>query len=281
MLAACPKAARPVLDDVQVDAFEGGDVISMSADQLKQRVIARLEAAKFVVLKKGMKVPDDVTPWRVTLAAGLSEPDVEKGPASTVGVVFELKQKGSLDSFEVRAFEKSAPKGSDVEAIQEGVREALDAALGRAIREARALIDLEAAKDEDLVKKLQDSDQAARDAAMRLLAHRKNRAALPALLEKLRTDDLSEIRRAIGLLVELGAPESVNAIVEATRARDATVQREIVFAVSAIGGDDAEAYLDLVASGAEDPLVRASAEQALTELRNRKKPARAPSGDTP
>jgi HEAT repeat protein len=47
-------------------------------------------------------------------------------------------------------------------------------------------------------------------------------------------------------------------------------QREVVFAVGAIGGDDAEAYLDLVASGSDDPLLRASAAQALLELRQKK-----------
>jgi len=103
------------------------------------------------------------------------------------------------------------------------------------------------------------------------------------LLKRLESEDLGVLRRTIGLLVELKDPAAVSAIIEASRAKNPVVQREIVFALSAIGGDDAEAYLDVVASGHDDPLVRSSAEKALAELRDRKKlqkPA-APKGTTP
>jgi HEAT repeat protein len=93
---------------------------------------------------------------------------------------------------------------------------------------------------------------------------------LPALLERLKSDDLDVLRGVIGLLVELHAPESVNPLVEAAHQRGPLFQREVVFAVGSIGGDDAEAYLDLVASGHDDPMIRASAEQALQELRQKK-----------
>ena len=75
------------------------------------------------------------------------------------------------------------------------------------------------------------------------------------------------VRRAVGLLVELKAQQAVNPMIEATGRQGSVVEREIVFAVGAIGGDDAEAYLDLVATGHDDPVVRASAEAALHELR--------------
>jgi hypothetical protein len=92
-----------------------------------------------------------------------------------------------------------------------------------------------------------------------------------------------------GFLVKVVAPQCDLPLADHEQPCDieldptAVVQREIVFALSAIGGDEAEAYLDVVASGHDDPLLRASAEKALGELRDRAKrntPSQ-PKGTTP
>jgi HEAT repeat protein len=278
--ASCSKANsnKPWIDRIEVDAFEGGEVASLSKDQLKQLLVTRLEAAKFVLPKAGQKIPDDVKPWRLQLAAGLSEPDLETQTSSVV-LALELQHTGKSDSFAVdsRVTVKAA-QGNDVEAMQNSIRESLDDALGRAVRQAAALITLEDASESTLTAKLKDEDPAIADAAVRLLVRRQNKTALPLILERLKSDDLDTLRGVIGLLVELKAPESVNPLVEAANQRGAVFEREVVFAVGAIGGDDAEAYLDLVATGHDDPLLRASAAQALLELRQKKKP-QPPRGD--
>jgi hypothetical protein len=271
LAAACSKSAsKPWIDKLHVDAFEGGEVASLSREQLEQRLIARLEAAKFVVAKAGQKIPEDVKPWRLQLAAGLSEPDVERQTSSVV-LALELQHSGQSEPFAIdsRVVVK-APEGNDVEVMQGAIRESLDEALGRAVRQAAALIALENASDAQLVEKLHDSDPAVADASVRVLVRHHRKAALPALLERLKSEDLDTLRGVIGLLVELRAPESVNPLVEAANQRGAVFEREVVFAVGSIGGDDAEAYLDLVASGHDDPLLRASAAQALLELRAKK-----------
>jgi hypothetical protein len=266
----CTRAQRPLVSSVEVDAFQGGEVVSLSPEQLRSRLEERLQAARFVVLKPGQAVPEGQHGWRVKLAAGLTEPDAESDQGPEVSVLLDLHQEGSPGGFEVRGHQpRTAAGGRDVEALQADAREALDAALGRVVREARALVELQGAKVEVLGARLGESDPATRAAAVRLLVERKSRLALPALLERLKTDDLSALRRTMGLLVELGAPEAVNPLIEATRQRGPVVAREVVFAVAAIGGEDAEAYLDLLASGHDDALVRASAEQALRELRAR------------
>ena len=267
---ACSKSSRPWIDRLQVDAFEGGEVASLSKDQLEQRLVAKLEAAKFVVSKPGQKIPDEVKPWRLQLAAGLSEPDLERQTSSVVLAV-ELQHSGQSEPFAIdsRVLVK-APAGNDVEAMQSAIRDSLDVALGRAVRQSAALIALEDASESTLVGKLHDADPAVGDAAIRLLVRRHHKAALAPLLERLKTDDLDALRGVIGLLVELRAPESVNPLVEAATQRGPQFQREVVFAVGSIGGDDAEAYLDLVASGSDDALLRASAAQALLELRQKK-----------
>lgn len=271
--AACSKSSRPWIDRLEVDAFEGGEVVSLSKDQLERQLKAQLEAAKFILPKPGQKIPEAVKPWRLQLAAGLSEPDLEKQTSSVV-LALELQHTGRSESFAIDSrVQVKAPQGNDVEAMQNAIRESLEDALARAVRQAAALIALEEASESTLVKKLGDPDAAVADAAVRLLVRRQNKAALPALLARLESDDLDLLRGVIGQLVELRAPESVNPLVEAANRKGPVFEREVVFAVGAIGGDDAEAYLDLVATGHDDALLRASAAQALLELRQKKKTA--------
>jgi len=266
----CSKASRPVVESVQVDAFEGTDVVSMTQEHLKQRVLERLEASRFVLLEPGKPVPEGTAPWVLKVAAGLSEPEADDTPSSTVQVVLDLRQKGEREAFEVRARREAALSGNDVEAIQASAREALDSALGEVVREAKAIIELTPRKDDEVAAQLSTSDQSAQRAAVVILARRKDARALKPLVARLETDDLTQIRETMGLLIELGHPDAVPALINASRAKDNVVQREIVFALGAIGGDEAEAYLDAVASGHDDPFVRASAEQALKELKDRR-----------
>jgi hypothetical protein len=260
-----------VVSAVEVDAFEGGEVVSMSAEQLKVRLIERLEASRFVLLQAGQGAPKGAAPWIVRLAAGLTTPELDQEPSISVSVVLELRQKGVPEAWEVRGRRTAGSPGHDVEALQAAAREALDAAVAQAVREARALIELAGYKDDAVAQKLSDSDEAVVRAAVRVLARRHDRRALEPLVARLTaTDDLTEIRETMGLLIELGDPHAATALIDASRAKDNVVQREIVFALGALGGDEAEAYLDAVATGHDDPLVRASAEQALTELRERR-----------
>jgi hypothetical protein len=268
LLGACSRASQPHVESITVDAFEGGEVVSMSQAQLRQRLAQSLSEARFVVLSPGQVAPEGVTAWRLQLAAGLAEPDIQTSRLD-VRVVIRLSGQGEPEGFEVRSHQGRAVTANDVEAIQGQVRDALDAALARAVREAKALIELARAKEEEVAAKLGDGDEAVRDAAVRVLARRRSEAAVPALLEWLKSEDLQRVRAAVGLLVELRATRAVNAMIEAASARGPMVQREVIFAAGSIGGEDAEAYLDLVASGHDDPRMREAAEQALAELRSR------------
>lgn len=192
-------------------------------------------------------------------------------------LALELQHTGKSDSFAIDSRVQVKPaERNDVEAMQSALRDALDDALGRAVRQAAALISLEDASEAVIVGKLHDPDPAVADAAVRLLVRRHHKAALPALLGQLKGDDLNVLRGVVGLLVELGAPEAVNPLIDAANQKGPVFEREVVFAVGAIGGDNAEAYLDLVASGHDDPLLRASAAQALLELREKKAKMTAP-----
>jgi HEAT repeat protein len=76
------------------------------------------------------------------------------------------------------------------------------------------------------------------------------------------------------------AKDAVPPLIEAARGKDATFEREVVFALGEIGGDEAEAYLFTLAQGHDDPIVRASAERALEDLKQ-KRTMKARPGDSP
>ncbi len=268
-VTACTRGSGPWVDKLEVDAFEGGDVISLSKEQLEKQLREQLVAAKFNLVADGKKAPDSSKPWRVALATGLTVPELETR-AFSVELVLELSHTGDSEPFVIDHRKRVAAPEGDVETAQNAIRDALAETLSGAVREASALIRLETSDVGVLHGKLGDSDDSVKRAALRLLVRKHDKAALPALLEQLKSDDLDVLRTVVGQLVELRAPEAVNPLVDATSQRGPTFEREVVFAIGAIGGDDAEAYLDLVSSGHDDPLIRASAEQALSELRARK-----------
>jgi hypothetical protein len=268
-VAACKRDSTPWVDRLKVDAFQGGEVISVSKEQLEKQLRERLSAAKFNVADEKHPVPDSVKPWRVALAAGLSEPDLETRESS-LELVIELAHTGDDEPFVIdRRKQLPAPDG-DVESVQNSIRDALNSTLDSSVREAGALIRLQDASSSTLHEKLNDGDTSVRGAALRLLVRAHDKAVLPVLLEQLKSTQLDELRVTVGQLVELRVPEAVNPLVETASRRGPVFEREVIFAVGAIGGDDAEAYLDLVATGADDEVLSESAAQSLSELRARK-----------
>lgn len=265
----CTRGTPAVVTRLEVDGLEAVGPVGLGPGELRERLLKRLEAVRVVVLEAGQAPPPEASRWSLRAAAVVGDPSAERAPDSAprAVVVLHLRREGAPEGLEVRASVSMDPLAGDVEEAQAAAREALDAALGRAVREAKALIELERVEDGALRARLGDGDAAVRDAAARLLVRRGSVAALPVLLERLQAEDLETVRWAVGLLVELKAEAAVNPMIEATRRQGPMVEREIVFAVGAIGGDDAEAYLDLIASGHDDPVVRASAEAALEELR--------------
>ena len=270
LFSTCSKASRPHVERITIDQFEGQAILGLTPAHLDGRLRRALESSKFVLLKDAQPAPDGVAAWRLRLAVNIVEPDPDQGPVGRVEGVLSLAQRGEDDAFDVMAHDSKTASSNRVEDIQEATGIALEQVLVGMASEAKALIELRTANDAKLIEKLGGSEVAARDAAVTLLARRRNPAALKSLLKRLESQDPADIRRAMGLLIELRDPNAVPALIDVSRARDNIVQREVVFALGAIGGDEAEAYLWSVAQGHDDALIRASAQQALEELKAKK-----------
>lgn len=279
--AGCKREAKPVLQKVDVDAEEllKESALGWFPGELNARVADTLRTNGLPVLKEGEEAPSGarLLKGRVSLEFEASEGSDSTPAQVAVAAVMQLSGKtlGSINS--VNAHQQVKLNGSGPEDRREATVRAVEGVLDDLAASAGALVKASGMKDEELVKVLDDkaadagSELRLKRFAVKVLADRKNPAAVPALLEQLKDDDLDEVRQAIGALVELKDPRAASAMIDAAHSRDNLFQREVVFALGAIGGEEAEAYLFTMAQGHDEPAIRAAAQQALDELKARAK----------
>ncbi len=75
--------------------------------------------------------------------------------------------------------------------------------------------------------------------------------------------------------MEIKDPRAVPPLIELAQGKDLALVREILFALSEIGGDEAEAYLYTMAQGHDQPSIRQAASEAFEELQRRARTATA------
>ena len=130
----------------------------------------------------------------------------------------------------------------------------------------RAVSDARLKRREDLVDDMKSPDPVVSVAALVVLTERGDRQAINGWKAELAVEDVRRVHRAIGALVELKAQEAVAALIETAGPRDEVLHREILFALASLGGDEAAAYLAMVADNHNHPILRNSAKLALEEL---------------
>jgi HEAT repeat protein len=141
------------------------------------------------------------------------------------------------------------------------------AARGLALKETIRRGDVKA-----VLAALAEEDEGRRQVAFAAVADHQIKEAVPRLLELLASGDGAARDGAIGALVALREPSAVGPLTQMTEFKDLAMMRRVVDAVGSIGGDEAIAYLELVATGHDDPTIREMAEQALRRARRRTRP---------
>lgn len=267
----CKREQKTVFQKIDVDAEEllKESALGWFPGELTGRIAAAMGANGLAVLKEGEQAPSGaaVLKGRLALDSELSEAKNQTPGQVAVEAVLQLKGKdlGGVNS--VSAHRVVALKGPGPEDRREATVHAVEGVLDDLGAEAGALVKAVGQKDDELVKALEAKDARVKAFAVKVLADRKNPAAVPALLEQLKADDLDVVRAAIGSLVELKDQRAVPAMIDASHARENLFVREVVFALGAIGGDEAEAYLFTMAQGHDEPAIRAAAQQALDEMK--------------
>ena len=126
---------------------------------------------------------------------------------------------------------------------------------------------LDVARDPELLAALTSPDPRLRQFAVERAGTRRLPAAVQPLCDLLRDESNARlVLKAIGSLVAIGDARAVEPLIELAHQKDNAFVLQIVFAVGAIGGRTAEAYLVTVASGHPDEQVQRAAQDALTEM---------------
>lgn len=267
--AACKREPKIVLSKVSV-ALEGDDgreLLGLGDDEVKQKLEAALASRGFVLPKADSPHPKEPK-WRCSLAALMTPPNSSR-PDAQARAVLVLERVDEDGEHEVDASASVKPSGDGLEEQREAARRALDLVLADAAARLRSLMTFAGLSDRELEAKLASNDTKEQQLAVDALAERKSPAAVEPLIQRLKTDDLTQARRAMGALLLIKDVRAVSPLIEAARGKDEVFQREVVFALGALGGEEAEAYLTMMAEGHDAPLMRASAQAALEELKGR------------
>ncbi len=164
-----------------------------------------------------------------------------------------------------------ASPGPRADGVREAAyRAALDAALRQAASDLVMQADAARKSDRELVADLASPDAGMRDSAVRQLADRKNPAAVPALIERLKDPDREVVLRAMGALQEIRDQRAVRPLIDLSERQDPAFVAQVIYVIGDLGGPEAEAFLFTQQNGSPEPQVRVAAAEASQILQRRR-----------
>lgn len=275
-LAGCSKPAAPktyYVDRVVLaeGTLTGNPALAMGTPELKRELDQAFARSKrFVPLAPTTRPrPDDLKALRCRLEVAFTRESLDEATGTSkveVGVVFELRHAGEVDRWQTTGLGRASLTPSDAAARVPAFRQALAGALDEVVKSGALQLDALDKPDAELIADLGSTDPRKRDFAVRLLADRRNSAAVPALIERLKDPDREVAMKAVGALGSIGDPKAVPALIEMSQTRDPQFLIALIDVVAGLGGTDAEAFLFTLASGHPDPPVRLAAREAQERL---------------
>jgi hypothetical protein len=168
--------------------------------------------------------------------------------------------------------ERAYGRGETEEPVEKAGRAHLERALGDVLKGLIAKVRLHQGDPQQLLAALSDGDFDLRAEAIRAAGLRRERAAMPQLVQMLKSEDADLRDLALGALVEIGDRSVVPAITRAAQFRDVHELPKILDAVAALGGDEAQAYLEFVATSHDQAEIRELAREAQGRFARRHAP---------
>ncbi len=266
--AGCSKAVSGAIavESVQVSDgnLAGNPELALGAAAAQRDVTAALEGSgKFAMRSRGAHVRLEVEHARRVPGAGM--PDRE---LAEVMVSLELVPESDGDRLlaEGIARKPAAAEGVDADARVAAFESALRAAVHEAALALAYQVEARKKNDAELVRDLGAQDPRLRDYAVRVLADRRNPAAVPSLIGRLGDESPVIVQRAIGALVTIGDRRAVRPLIELTRRKPPQIVSQILYGLGSLGGSEAESFLYTLESGAPDEEVRRAAAEAFADL---------------
>jgi hypothetical protein len=283
---SCKAPARPgtvLVGSLAVNGagLAGKPEIGESAPQLRRELQQALEGTgRFAVREGGpVQVRLEVDRAQRTVAPapmaapGQLAPDREMAEVAITLEMTSLGAQGDVDRL-IAEGEARRPTGADDSLDPAARHAAFDAAMDAALREAvlalRDQVDARRKSEKELLVDLAAPDARVRDYAIRVLADRRSPAAVPQLIVRLQDENPEVARRAAGALIAIGDRRAVRPLIEMTRKRRPEDAGPLLYAISSLGGPEAEAFLFTLESGAPDEEIRRAARGAYQDLLRRK-----------
>ncbi len=194
---------------------------------------------------------------------------VALGGVTTVGeraLKLRVDAEHDADSALVRArFEDFAGTARPI--VQNGQSNgSMDALLAALCADLGERLRIAYGTDAEVIAAVKSTNDVERDEAIATAAERHLKDAVPGMLPWLKGDDEDVRDLVIGALRELRDPRGVKPLTEISRFGDIDALPKIFDALSEIGGPEARAYLDFVASSHPHPETKTLAKRALDKL---------------
>jgi hypothetical protein len=268
-----PPTAAPVLVEVEVRDLTPPGVRPARLDlqAVRAEAIRIFQEGGVLGVALGRSPAPGQEAWRLQVAVGLDE-DAREGKGLARAVVsLELEPVGGPADATRMMAQGGAERPYPLEAADVGAifTELVKRTLGDVAKGLVARLRLRRADTATLLAALASSDAEVRLAAVTAAAERRERAAVPALIERLGDPAESVRDRALGALVEIGDRRAVAPLTRQTKFRDLEGMRKVIDAIGSLGGEEARSYLELVASGHEDREIRELAREALERMRRK------------
>jgi hypothetical protein len=217
-------------------------------------------------------VPEGRVPVRARAVARVSYDlvgDASQARSIVCAVEAEIEWQGGGDRVELHEnvlVERRLAPGDDPR-----LAPAVGEMLARALAEAGAGLAgkerLRQGPDADVIAALDASDPDRVSFALELMAERRLRGGFDRAVALLRSEHPSQRAAALRALVALGDARAVEHLAGRADFGDHQGLRTIIEAVSAIGGEEAGDFLELVATGHPDPEIRKHAAEGLERIR--------------
>ena len=253
--------------------------VSIPREELETLVTQALSGAG---LERGKRVKTDPAAWTVSIRAelvyGLTRGEgllAQAEPSKARAWVRYAIKVRPPESAERMPLLAEGIRETDFEGDEARLPEVLRRVLGDATqamaKSARAQISAVMLDVPRLIAQLAHADPTIRHATVSRLAMLRAKEAVPALAGRLKTEKEREILlRVIGALAEIRGPEAIRGLIAAADPNDREVLRGVVYALSAIGGDRVDDFLDVLGTH-DSPDIREMVEDARQRVGRRRR----------
>lgn len=273
--AGCRGRERCAIEGVSLGAglpAEQMAEMGLQGEELRQAAQEALRASGGFAVA-GREQPGSGPRCRATVAlldARLATRRPPEGPPESAVTRMEVALELRVEPAEGDGFGEAVRWGEPARGAEppaQVLRRAVAGAAGRAAAAVAMGFAEMRKRDAEVIRDLDSGDPRLRDYAVRVLADRRNPAAVPRLVARLKDPDPEVVERAVGALGQIRDRRAVVPLIELTYRREPPFVAQLARIIGDIGGPEAEAFLATLASGHADAGVRRAAREALADLR--------------